>query len=498
VLKLGAFLFGLVTVGLLLVPRAVRGITRLGRPETTLVAALGFCFGTALLAQWFGYSVALGAFLAGSLVAESGEEKQIERLVQPVRDVFGAIFFVSVGMLIDPALIAHHWPAVAALTLAVVLGKIFSVSLGSFLAGNGTRTAIHTGMSLAQIGEFSFIIAALGVTLTATGNFLYPVAVAVSVLTTLTTPWLIRAAGPVANLVDRKLPRPLQTFATLYGSWVERLRSAPASVRPVRRMIQLLLLDAVLLGGWIITVSLGHSQVAGFIERRLGVSAGWATAGVILGAAALAVPFCAGIFAIARRLGAQLAESALPRRGDGKLDLAVVPRRALVGAFQLTIVLLVGLPMLAITQPFLSGLPGAGVLVGLLAILGVLFWRTATDLQGHVRAGTQLIAEVLEKSAPEKSNPLTEIDALLPGLGEPVSLTLEAGSPAVGQTLAQLNLRGVTGATVLAIRRADSGVVVPGPGEVLRSGDALALAGAHEATDAARVLLLGTPLAATG
>ena len=118
--RLAAFLVGLVGIGLLVVPRAMRAISRLNRRETTLVASIGICFTIALLAQAFGYSVALGAFLAGSLVAESGEEKQIERLVEPVRDVFGAVFFVSVGMLIDPALVARHWIAVVVLTAAHV------------------------------------------------------------------------------------------------------------------------------------------------------------------------------------------------------------------------------------------------------------------------------------------------------------------------------------------------------------------------------------------
>src|SRR6185295_3326185 len=150
-----------------------------------------------------------------------------EQLVAPVRDLFAAIFFVSVGVLIDPALIARHWLAIALLTAVVIVGKVVGVVLGAFLTGNRVRTSVQAGMSLAQIGEFSFIIAGLGLSLGATRDFLYPVAVAVSAVTTMITPWLIRASGPVASLVDRKLPRPLQTFAALYGSWLERLRSAP-------------------------------------------------------------------------------------------------------------------------------------------------------------------------------------------------------------------------------------------------------------------------------
>lgn len=193
--QLVAFLVGLVAVGMLVVPRAIRAIHRLNRPETTLVASVGICFAVALLAQAFGYSVALGAFLAGSLVAESGQEKQVEHLILPVRDLFGAIFFVSVGMLIDPVLIAEHWVAVAVFTALVIAGKFVGVSLGAFLTGNGTRSSVAAGMSLAQIGEFSFIIAALGLSLGATRDFLYPITVAVSAITTSHASGRCRTAG---------------------------------------------------------------------------------------------------------------------------------------------------------------------------------------------------------------------------------------------------------------------------------------------------------------
>lgn len=140
--RLGLFLVGLVTVGLLVVPRAARAVVRLGRPETTLVASIGLCFGISLLAHALGYSVALGAFVAGSLLAESGEQEQIEHLVQPVRDMFAAIFFVSVGVLIDPALILQHWAPIAVFTVVVLLGKVVGVALGPRgLTAAGDRAA---------------------------------------------------------------------------------------------------------------------------------------------------------------------------------------------------------------------------------------------------------------------------------------------------------------------------------------------------------------------
>ncbi len=512
--KLVAFLVGLIVVGLLVVPRVIRAIVKLDRPETLLVASVGICFAVALLAQSFGYSVALGAFIAGSLIAESGEEKKVEHLVQPVRDIFAAIFFVSVGMLIDPKLVMEHWQAIAVLTVVVIVGKIASVTLGAFLTGNGTRTSVQAGMSLAQIGEFSFIIAGLGLSLKATGEFLYPVAVAVSAITTLTTPWLIRGSGPAANWVDRKLPKPLQTFASLYGSWLEAMQRSPRKVTAgaaLRRLVWLLLVDAGLLVAVVIGAALAKDRITRWVSDVTGFSAPVVQALVVAATVVLMVPFAYGITQVARRLGANLAEGALPAKSGGRVDLAAAPRRALVVTLQVAIVLLVGAPMVALTQPFLPGFPGALVFITLLCLLGVAFWRSAESLHGHVRAGAELIVETLAAQSKAKSpgaqspagetlSPPSQWEtmlAMLPGLGTPVPVTVELKSLAAGRTLADLNLRGLTGATVLAIRRDGDGVLVPSADEVLRPGDVLALAGTQSAVEAARVML-SQPIAALG
>jgi len=497
--KLVAFLVGLVAVGLFIIPRAMRAVIKLNRPETTLVTSVGICFAVALLAQSFGYSVALGAFLAGSLVAESGEEKLVEHLVQPVRDMFAAIFFVSVGMLINPELIVEHWVAILVLTGVVILGKLISVTLGAFLTGNGTRTSVQAGMSLAQIGEFSFIIAGLGLSLKATGSFIYPVAVAVSAITTLTTPLLIKVSGPVATWVDRKLPKPLQTFVTLYGTWVERLRQAPRRETlgaGVRRLIRLLVLDAVLLVTLVIGTTMSAERMAGFVESRTGLDEDVSKNVILGGAVLLAVPFILGVIGIARRLGATLAEAALPARKDGKLDLAVAPRRVLLVTLQVGIILLVGIPIVVVTQPFLKGATGPLIVLALVGALGVAFWRGATNLHGHVRAGAQVIVAALAAQSHSKEpggeeHALDHVQGLLPGLGAPASVRLEEQSPAAGKTLAQVNLRGLTGATVLAIQRGEESVSVPTAQEVLQVGDVLALTGTCEAVDAAKALLMG-------
>jgi CPA2 family monovalent cation:H+ antiporter-2 len=495
--RLAAFLVGLVVVGMLVIPRTVRMVQRLNRPEITVVSSVAICFGVALLANAFGYSVALGAFLAGSLVGESGDAKAIEHQVQPVKDVFAAVFFVSVGMLIDPALLLEHWVAIAAFTLAVLLGKIGSVSLGAFLTGSGTRTSVQAGLSLAQIGEFSFIIAGLGLALGATRPFLYPVAVAVSAITTLTTPWLIRFSGPVASYVDRTLPRPLQTFAALYGSWIQDLgASRRRGSGPARlgALVRLLVLDAAAIAGLVIGTSLALPSITRELAARLELEAGMVRGLVLLLAVLVAVPFGAGLARIARRLGAAIAAKAFPAAADGKVDLAAAPRRAFVVTLQLGLVLAVGIPLVALTQPFLPGLIGAAVLLGALVLLGVSFWRSATNLEGHVRAGTQAVIEALAAQGRQTAEApggtaLEDVRRLLPGIGEPVAVRLADGAPAVGRTLGELNLRGATGATALAIRRGQEGVV-PTAAEALRAGDVLVLAGTDEAIAAARELLL--------
>ncbi|HEX9610932.1 MAG TPA: cation:proton antiporter, partial [Gemmatimonadales bacterium] len=317
--RLGMFLIILIGVGILVIPRFIRLVTRLGRAETTLVASVGVCFAMAYVAQEAGYSVALGAFLAGSLVAESGRAEEIEHLVRPLRDVFAAIFFVSVGIMINPALVAEHWGAVVALTAVVIAGKLVGVSVGAFLVGTGTRTSLQAGLSLAQIGEFSFIIATLGLTLGATRPFLYTVAVAVSAITTLTTPWLIRAAEPAAEWIDRKLPRPLQTFATLYAAWLERLRVASAERRSqgAGRIVRLLVLDAVVLAVLIIAVALQLDQAIAWLTDAMGLTDAVALTVVLLAAAVAATPLVIGIGRLAQRLGYTLAAMAFPRM-DGK------------------------------------------------------------------------------------------------------------------------------------------------------------------------------------
>jgi CPA2 family monovalent cation:H+ antiporter-2 len=493
--RLVLFLAVVTLVGLFSVPRAFRWVVRLRRDETTLVASVGLCFSLALLAQVAGFSVALGAFLAGSFVAEGGVARQVEPLIRPLRDMFAAIFFVAVGMSIEPSAIMEHWPAVLALTAAVVVGKTVGVTVGAFLAGLGTRTSLRAGLSMAQIGEFSFIIAGLGVASGATASFLAPVAVFVAVLTALLAPVLVSRSSAVANLVDRRLPHSLQTYATLYGSWVESVRSASAGKTPaarIRRLARIIIADALLMATILIGASLtlrtGTAPLAAWLDLPATVIQG----GALTLALAALFPLLYAIVRAARSLGETISLQAVPAPDPGRADLGAAPRRALRLTVQIGVVLIVGVPTVTVTLPFLPGYGGPAFLGMLLLLLGIAFWRSARNLQGHIQAGATMIVEALALTAehPAASGSIIgDVRRLLPGIGELTQVVVSQGDPAAGRSLAELNLRGLTGASVVGLCRGEERVVLPAAQERLRAGDILALTGTQDAIAAAAAMI---------
>ena len=204
--KLLFFLILWFLVGIYVIPSFLKWARKYLTDEILLLVAIGLCFGMVTLASFAGFSSALGAFVMGSILSETIEGEHISKLVTGIKDLFGAIFFVSVGMMVDPQVIAQHWLPILILTIVTVIGMTLFGSLGALVAGRGLNTAVHTGFSLAQLGEFSFIIAGLGVSLGVMRGFIYPVIIAVSVITTFTTPYMIKAATPVCNFLYKKLP----------------------------------------------------------------------------------------------------------------------------------------------------------------------------------------------------------------------------------------------------------------------------------------------------
>jgi len=221
---LTVFLVASLVIGILTIPRLLDFVARFNSNEMLLVSVLGLLFGFCLVVVRLGYNAALGAFVIGAIIAESGALHRIERLIAPVRDMFSAIFFVAVGLMLDPVMLLDYAGPVAAATLAVIIGKSLARTAGSFAAGQDARTSLRIGMSLAQIGEFSFIIATLGLTLKATSAFLYPIAVCVSAVTTLFTPYLIRGADPLARRIGALVPPGVNRILHMYTAWLQSLR----------------------------------------------------------------------------------------------------------------------------------------------------------------------------------------------------------------------------------------------------------------------------------
>jgi CPA2 family monovalent cation:H+ antiporter-2 len=352
-------------------------------------------------------------------------------------------------------------------------------------------------MSLAQIGEFSFIIAGVGLSLGAVGTFLYPVAVAVSALTTLITPWLIRLSGPAASYVDGRLPRALQTFVSLYGSWLAELRGARqrrSAWSRIKKLAGLLLVDLLAIAAIAIAASVNMGRVLAFAAQHLKLDPKmlrWLVIGAVL---VLVAPFTLGAVRIARALGTALATAVFPGR-DGGLDTAAASRRVLLVTFQLAILLVAGIPLAALTQPFIRFPVVALVLAGAL-LLVLPFWRSANDLHGHVRAGAQVVLESLSNQAQAPDAASTwhqDIHRLVPGLGDMATVRIDASHPLVGRTLKDVNLRALTGATVIAIERGQQpAIVYPNADETLRAGDLLVLTGTTEAVKSASELMVGS------
>ncbi|KPK74052.1 MAG: potassium transporter [Acidithiobacillales bacterium SM23_46] len=394
-LRLAIFLVVALVLGILIVPRLLTFVARFRSDEMLLITVLGLAFGFCLLVVKLDYSVALGAFVIGAVMAESRELKQIERLIAPLRDTFSAIFFVAVGLLIDPRVIFEHAMPVAVITLAVVLGKVVTRALGTHLAGHDGRTSMQVGVALAQIGEFSFIIAALGVTLKVTSDFLFPIAVAVAVITTFLTPYLIRAADPMTRALDAITPQPVTRFFNLYTMWLQGIqhghdRSQVASW--VRRILVHVLVNFSIVAAIFLSGAYVAGPESGLLDRWLPVLE--TRKALVWGSACLlSLPFLIAAYRKFKALSMILVEASLGLAASGSAAFGV--RRILA---EIIPVAAVGLMMLLVAALSASLLPPTELLLLVLAVVAVcsvLLWRR------FVRWHSRLQIALRESSAPQ-------------------------------------------------------------------------------------------------
>jgi CPA2 family monovalent cation:H+ antiporter-2 len=491
--KLSTFLAVTLIFGLLLVPRLLRFVDKFKSNEMLLITSLALCFGVAWVASLLGYSVALGAFLIGAVVAEAREHHKIDDLVTPVRDIFSAVFFVSIGMLIDPKILWEYALPIAVITAAVILGKVLTCTLGTFAAGNDTRTSLRVGMGLAQIGEFSFIIAALGQQLKVTSDFIYPVTVAVSAVTTLLTPYLIKSADPLVAQFDKRAPKSIKTFLDTYSTWLTRKKhdtGAPGPRQMVRKLsrkwILQILLNMTVVTALFIAATYLNNRFAGnptFVPAWLGGTRG----GLWLVAAVLSLPLLVASLRKLRALGMLLAEASVPNAA-GKTHTA--PLRAVITNVILSVgTALILLWILVLSSAMLPPWPVLLAILGIVILIALAMWQRLIRLYSKAQIS---IRETLT-TPHDHPHKIEDIDdAPLPGIlkqAEILSIEITETSPAAGKLVRDLNLRYLTGASIVAIDRSTSPIINPGPNEELRPGDHLLLLALPDQLDNAKKIL---------
>ena len=482
--RLAIFLVVALVLGLLAVPRLLGYVAKFKSNEMLLIVVLGLCFGVSLLAVKLDYSVALGAFIIGAVISEAREIGRIETVIEPVRDMFSAVFFVAVGLLIDPALLVRYALPITVITFVVVVGKVLTCSFGTFLAGHDTRTSLRVGMGLAQIGEFSFIIAALGLTLNVTSEFLYPIAVTVSAITTLLTPYLIKNADGWVRWFDQVAPPSVVNALNLYSRWIGQLgegQARSAATPLIHKWAWQMGLNIALVAAVFLSAGFVAQKRPAWLQRVPGGED--ATNGLLwLSAVVLSLPLLIATFRKLQALGMLLGEMGAKRADAQSRAVAIqaviantVPAAGMVG---------VALFLLLLSSALL---PSGRILIALIPVsigLAVLLWRSCIKIYSKAQFAlreTLSLPPLLDE--PSESAPLLLKHAQL----ETVTITETAA--VAHKLIREIQLRTNTGAGAVAIERGGETIVNPGPDEELQPGDKVLLLGTTAQLDRARCYL---------
>ena len=453
--KLIFFLILWFVVGIYLIPTFLKKIRKFLNQETLLVISLGLCLIMVVLATYAGFSSALGAFIMGSILAGTVQAESIEKVIAPVKDLFGAVFFVSVGMLVEPAMLAQYIVPIVFLTVVVIVGQIFYGTLGFLVSGQNLKIALQSSFSLAQIGEFAFIIASLGLSMGVTSSFLYPVAVAVSVVTTFTTPFIIRLSDPAYHRINRLIPKRMKALLARYSAGSQTVNSEREWMSLLKKSLLNMFIYCVLLGG---VVWISSSYYSPFVEERFEGFAGKliATTTTIL----FMTPLLWGLAVrhLNRRLFVPLWND--PRFNHGLLVSLIVLRILLALMFVLTVV-----------AHLSSYRWGALMAFAILLLLLALFWRRIK--RGYLRFEQRFFTNLNEKDA---STIVTTGNYRAKFL-HMAKMTVSADSPLVGRCFRELDLRLRYGVTVVSVLRGSHRYNAPGASMVLMPSDEISVVG---------------------
>ncbi|RHJ85387.1 cation:proton antiporter [Parabacteroides sp. AM08-6] len=465
VVKLGVFLLFCFVIGIYLIPSFLKKTKTFLNDETLLIVSLGLCLGMVIIATKAGFSSALGAFVMGSILAETVEAERIERIIKPVKDLFGAIFFVSVGMLIDPELLWEYKFPILILTLVVIVGQILFAGFGVLLSGQPVKIAIQSGFSLAQIGEFAFIIAALGLSLGVTSHFLYPIVVAVSVITTFFTPYMIRMAEPAWQIAERIIPKSWMKFLERYSSGSNTIRQKSAWNKLLKALVRIVgtytAVTLVLIFIWL-------QFISPFIIKELPGIRGEIISLVLI--LLLISPMLRAIM-MKKNHSVEFQQLWL----DNKYN-----RGPLVSLIILRIILCIGMVMLPVAR-LLNMAAGIVLAIAATVIVIVIFSkrlkRQSILMERHFF--TNLTAREMEneRKAPINqrfANHLLERDLHL------ADFEVKQNSPSMGKTLKELNFRQKCNVNIVTIIRGDRRINIPGGEERLYPYDKLVVVGADD------------------
>lgn len=487
--KVFLFIMGVLFVGFLCVPKILGFIERFQLEEMMIIVVLGLCFGASLLAAKAGFSIALGAFLIGAVIAETKQGPGINVKMEPIRDMFTAIFFVSIGMLIDPQVIAQYWLPILVITIVTIVGKVFACSLATFLTGYDSQTSLKVGLGLAQIGEFSFIIAQLGLDTNVTSSFLYPIAVAVSALTTITTPFLMKNSDGIVIRLKRIAPRPLVTFAHFYPAWflkVNEQNKDRSNQHVMYREIQPIALKA----SFYLMCVVAAYLVANMYRHRyfgLGDMGYWAAVSLLI------APFLIGFV----RYLDQILWKVILFKISGSQQYKAHDKHVedfLRNAVRFVAALVAGVLFLFITSIASPSLPSSIVVVVLVFSTAGLFWKSTRRIHEHIERTIQSVMDS-EKPLTVKEHKATHdqlvdlIRSNYPVSFETQDVLLPFFESGANVSIKELNLRFKTGASIVGIYRENQTIPNPSPAEKLLPGDVIVLIGSQEQLKTAMAFL---------
>ncbi|MDR1747338.1 MAG: cation:proton antiporter [Tannerella sp.] len=453
--------------GIYLIPSLLKRFQLYLNNETLLVIVIGLCLGMVLFASSVGFSSALGAFVMGSILAETIEMKRIEHLVEPLKNLFGAVFFVSVGMMIDPAIIVEHIGTILLISLVVITGMILFSTLGVFVSGQSLRVAIQSGFCLSQIGEFSFIIATLGLTLGVIDKFLYPVIVAVSTLTTFGTPYFVKAATPVYAFLEKRIPpkweRVLKGYSAQgYATPVNRRSEWNTLLKNVLHIVLVYLL-----------ICLSILFVSGQFFRPWvlnEIPSFWGKLIVAITTIIAIAPFMRAM--VVRKNGSPEFKKLW---NDSQLN-----RTGLIMMTVARYLICLGL-VLAVLMPLF---PGATAALCLIALLIVTFILWSQVIKKHSRRIEQVFLENLNRKEDMEERMRTvrkkTVKDLLDKDVHVEEVTVSQNSPSVGKTLRELNFKQIAGVNIVSIIRGSQKINIPDGNVRLYPFDKLVVAGSDE------------------